>query len=90
MIATPQTTPGAAPRSIRLVQLGAGESARLQTTDLEQEDCELLRALGMTDSCILRVCKAGDPCIVQVRSTRIGLSHRLAEHILVVPSQPAP
>jgi len=90
MIATPQPLPAPAPESIRLVQLGAGESARLQTTDLEHEDCELLRALGMTDSCMLRVCKAGDPCIVQVRSTRIGLSQRLAEHILVVPSQPAP
>lgn len=72
--------------AVRLVQLGAGRQARMQAAELTREDCELLHALGLTDSCLLRVCKAGDPCIVQVRSTRIGLSQRLAEHILVVPS----
>ena len=71
---------------VRLVQLGAGRQARMQAAELTREDCELLHALGLTDSCLLRVCKAGDPCIVQVRSTRIGLSQRLAEHILVGPS----
>jgi Fe2+ transport system protein FeoA len=31
------------------------------------------------------LCKAGEPCIVQVRSTRIGLSGKVADGILVVP-----
>jgi Fe2+ transport system protein FeoA len=69
-----------------LVQLGRGESGRMASTDLTREDCELLHALGLTDQCLLRVCQAGDPCIVQVRSTRIGLSQRMAEHIRVVPT----
>ncbi len=89
MIATSNPNPPTTPGCVRLVQLGAGRSARLHAAELEPEDCELLRALGLTDSCLLRVCKAGDPCIVQVRATRIGLSQRLAERILVVPAPPA-
>ncbi|MGD9906034.1 MAG: ferrous iron transport protein A [Vicinamibacterales bacterium] len=44
-----------------------------------------LRALGLLDASRLRLCKAGDPCIVQVRSTRIGLSRAVAQHLMVVP-----
>lgn len=69
-----------------LVQLGRGESGRMASADLTREDCELLHALGLTDQCLLRVCQAGDPCIVQVRTTRIGLSQRMAERIRVVPT----
>jgi len=81
-----QTDPPPRPENIRLVQLGAGRKGRLAATELAREDCELLHALGLTEQCLLRVCKPGDPCIVQVRETRIGLSHRLAEKILVEPS----
>lgn len=45
----------------------------------------VLRSLGLTDHCQMRLCKAGDPCIVQVQSTRIGLSRAVAEHLFVVP-----
>jgi len=45
----------------------------------------LLRALGLTDNSPLRVCKRGEPCVVQVRATRIGISRRIAQHITVVP-----
>jgi Fe2+ transport system protein FeoA len=31
------------------------------------------------------VCQAGDPWIVQVRATRIGIADSLARSILVVP-----
>lgn len=74
------------PEPVRLVQLGRGESGRMASADLTREDCELLHALGLTDQCLLRVCQAGDPCIVQVRTTRIGLSPEMAERIRVVPT----
>ena len=45
----------------------------------------VLRSLGLTDDCVLRLCKVGDPCIVQVRSTRIGLSNTVARCLFVVP-----
>jgi Fe2+ transport system protein FeoA len=44
-----------------------------------------LRALGFTKACQIRVCQTGEPCIVQVRSTRIGLSRAVAGQIYVVP-----
>jgi Fe2+ transport system protein FeoA len=52
---------------------------------LTPQDCALLRALGLTDRCSLRICKVGEPCIVEVRSTRIGLSKSVAHGIFVVP-----
>lgn len=70
---------------VRLSALAAGCMARLHGADLAPEDCALLRALGMTDQCRLRICKIGEPCIVEVRSTRIGLSRAVADGILVIP-----
>jgi Fe2+ transport system protein FeoA len=79
--------PGPAP--VSLAQLQAGTMARMHAAHLNQQDCALLRALGLSDRCLLRVCKAGEPCIVQVRATRIGLSRELARSILVIPEAAA-
>jgi hypothetical protein len=65
--------------------MSAGQMVRLHGAHLNPHDCALLGALGLTDRCVLRICKIGEPCIVQVRSTRIGLSRSVAEGILVVP-----
>lgn len=70
---------------VRLSDLPAGAVARLHAADVPGEDRALLRALGLTERCRLRLCKAGEPCIVEVRATRIGLSRIVAEHLLVVP-----
>jgi Fe2+ transport system protein FeoA len=59
----------------------------MHTADLAPQDCALLRALGLTDQCTLRICKIGEPCIVQVQATRIGLSRTVADGIYVVPEQ---
>ena len=76
---------GVAVSPIRLSSLSAGRVVRLHNADLAPQDCALLRALGMTDRCVLRICKVGEPCIVEVRSTRIGLSRSVADGIFVVP-----
>ncbi len=39
--------------------------------------------MGLTEGCRLVVRASGDPCIVEVRATRIGLARRLAERMLV-------
>ena len=70
---------------IPLSQLRAGTTARLHSAELAKDDCALLKALGLTDRCLLRVCKAGEPCIVEVKATRIGLSKSLARGLFVVP-----
>jgi Fe2+ transport system protein FeoA len=53
--------------------------------NLPCEDCELLQAMGLTEQCEIRVCQSGEPCIVQVHATRLGLSAALARSILVSP-----
>lgn len=70
---------------VSLTRLSVGAQARLHGTRLERADFELLEALGLTGECRLRVCQAGDPWIVQVRATRIGIADSLAPSILVVP-----
>lgn len=47
----------------------------------------VLRSLGLTDGALLRICRLGDPCIIQVRSTRIGLSRVVAQSIRVALPQ---
>lgn len=70
---------------VRLSELAPGRLARLHCAELAARDCALLRAIGLTDRCLLRVCKIGEPCIVQVRATRIGLSRAVADGIFVLP-----
>lgn len=70
---------------VDLTRLRVGARARLHATRLERADIELLEALGLTDACRLRVCQAGDPWIVQVGTTRIGIADSLAPSILVLP-----
>jgi Fe2+ transport system protein FeoA len=74
-----------APAPIPLSSVRAGAVVRFRGTVLDPASCDLLRALGLTRECQLTLCKAGEPCIVQVRSTRIGLSGKVADGILVVP-----
>ncbi|MBM3778150.1 MAG: ferrous iron transport protein A [Acidimicrobiia bacterium] len=50
----------------------------------DPESRSLLRSLGLTQSARLKLCKIGDPCIVQVRATRIGLSRAVAQAVYVV------
>ena len=70
---------------IELTRLAVGDRARLHGASLERVDQEILEALGLTGACRLRVCQAGDPWIVQVRATRIGLADPVARAIRVVP-----
>jgi len=78
------------PVAISLTQLRRGQCATFHRADLRCEDCDMLNAMGMTDHCQLKICKIGDPWIVQVKSTRIGLARSLAQRIFVLPPQPCP
>ena len=70
---------------VPLTSLEAGASARLHDTHLDDDTRSLLRSLGLTDASRLRVCKRGEPFIIQVRATRIGVSSSVAGGIFVVP-----
>jgi Fe2+ transport system protein FeoA len=74
---------------VKLSDLEAGQTARMHGAGaaLSAQDCALLRAIGLTDRCMLRICQVGEPCIVQVRATRIGLSRAVADGIMVEPQE---
>ncbi|MCE2875533.1 MAG: ferrous iron transport protein A [Planctomycetaceae bacterium] len=73
---------------IPLTQLGRGQRARLDAgcmSGLPEHDQCLLRAMGVHEHCELRVCKPGEPCIIQVERTKVGLSGPVANQLLVTP-----
>jgi Fe2+ transport system protein FeoA len=73
----------------RLSELATGAVARLHRRDLSEGEACLLAAMGLTEGCRLVVRSSGDPCIVEVRSTRIGLARSVAERLLVLGELPA-
>ncbi len=79
--------PGSKP--VPLTQLREGDRGWLHAANLCCEDCDLLNAMGMTEQCEIRVCQRGEPCIVQVNTTRLGLSGTLARNIMVSLSKPS-
>ena len=70
---------------VPLCEFPVGQMARIHRAELDHSIARFLRALGLTDSSEFRLCKAGEPCIIQVRSTRIGLSPSVASRIFVLP-----
>jgi Fe2+ transport system protein FeoA len=77
---------------IPLTQLGRGRRARLEAgcmASLPENDRCLLRAMGVHEHCELRVCKPGEPCIIEVERTRVGLSGPVAQRLLVTPCDDA-
>ncbi|NOT26147.1 MAG: ferrous iron transport protein A [Acidobacteria bacterium] len=73
------------PRTVPLAELAPGAMAILREIS-DQESRAVLQSLGLTSGARLRVCRIGDPCIVQVRSTRIGLSKHVAQSVQVTVS----
>jgi Fe2+ transport system protein FeoA len=67
---------------VSLLNLAPGTIAILREV-LDHRSRAVLRSLGLTDGARLRICRLGDPCIIQVRSTRIGLSKVVAQSVYV-------
>ena len=67
-----------------LAELAVGDIARVHQTDVEDTTGRFLRAIGLTRTAEFRVCRRGEPCIIQVRATRVGLARAIADRILVV------
>lgn len=80
---------------VELVSLGRGVTGRVSSADLEAKDAAYLRALGVRPNARVRVCRTGEPIIVEVLAApgegpcgcdcacRVGLSRELASRILV-------
>jgi len=81
--------------AVALTSLKPGQTAMVSHTDLEAGDADLLRAMGLRLSARIRLCRLGEPCIVEVLSggescgrkggcaCRIGLARPLADKVLV-------
>lgn len=80
----PPAAPAPAAPAVPLTAVAVGVIATLHEVR-DAESRGVLRSLGLTDQCRLRLCQVGDPCIVQVDETRIGLSRAVAQHLYVVP-----
>ena len=68
---------------VSLAQLAGGARCRIAAMELQPADAQLLQAMGLTDRCELCVCRPGEPCIVRVNCTRLGIAGSLARKILV-------
>lgn len=84
----PVANPANKPVRIPLTQLQRGQRAIVdcsELTDLPEGDRCLLHAMGLHHECEVQVCRPGTPCIVQIDSTRLGISGDVARKILVTP-----
>lgn len=73
---------------VPLATLGTGRTGRLHEARLDETSVNLLRALGLATADSFRLAKAGDPCILEVGTTRIGVSRAVAAEIFVIPDRP--
>jgi Fe2+ transport system protein FeoA len=72
--------------TVPLLTLAPGTIGVLKQV-LDDQSRAVLRSLGLTDGARFRICRLGDPCIIQVQSTRIGLSKAVAQSIYVAVSE---
>jgi Fe2+ transport system protein FeoA len=71
---------------VPLDELAAGRSGAIAAVDAGEQELERLKAMGLCVGRHVEVQRPGDPLIVKVLGTRIGLSARLATRIRVAPS----
>jgi len=74
-----------AKRLVALPNLPIDGVARVVDVDAQSDDAARLKALGICVDRKIQLMKAGDPLIVRVVGTRVGLSARLAEAVRVEP-----
>lgn len=91
----PDAAGSAGCRTITLMQMRVGDIGVIQEKRLDDGDRAMLRAMGLECNATVKLCRAGEPCIVAVMSggqaggrmggdcCRIGLARPLAEKILV-------
>lgn len=73
-----------------LAELPCGVRARLASSGLPPLESKLLAAMGLALGCRLTVRTQGDPTIVEVRTTRIGLARAVAARLVVVAEPATP
>ena len=73
---------------VRLDELAVHECAIVHHVEAQDDDMERLMAMGLCGGRVVELVQAGDPMILRVYGSRIGISARLASHIIVAPWGP--
>lgn len=68
-------------REVRLNELPPKACAVIRRIESESEDIQRLKTLGICIGRRIEIVKAGDPLIVRVFGSSIGLSAELASHV---------
>ncbi len=76
------------PQIVRLNELQPKTCAVVRKIESQSEDIQRLKTLGICVGRRVEVVKAGDPQIVRVFSSRIGLSGALASNVLLEVCSP--
>lgn len=90
------TTPPGVALARPLSTFKAGQYGLVVACRVEGADAPILRAMGLTEGAILRVCRIGQPTIVALlchrgchcASSRVGLARALADRILLTEEAP--
>ncbi|NOY40301.1 MAG: ferrous iron transport protein A [Planctomycetes bacterium] len=71
--------------ALPLSEIAPATVARVEELRVYSEDATRLRAMGICVGRQVQLMRAGDPLILRVLGTRVGVSARLAEGVGVVP-----
>lgn len=77
------TEPAGPTEGVRLHQLPPKLCGQVQTIDADHEDADRLKAMGVCVGRRVEVLRRGDPLILRVLGSRIGVSSRLAKCVVV-------
>lgn len=74
--------------AVALADSRPGQTGVVCHTGLDEQDAAMLRAMGLRPSARVRVCRVGDPCIIEVVSQsgcscRLGLARSLARRVML-------
>ena len=74
---------------VRLDELEPHQCAVVHEVEARDDDLARLMAMGLCGDRFVELIQGGDPMILRVFGSRIGISARLASHIMVKPCDPA-
>lgn len=79
--------PEVSEKTIRLPELHAMQCGKVTALEAADDDANRLMSMGVCIGRRVELVKAGDPLILRVLGSRIGLSARLARQVLVQPCE---
>ena len=71
--------------SVSIFDMAPKSSGRIHTVDSTADLTARLESLGMCEGRTVRLVKHGEPCIVNVYGSRVGIARDIARQIHVTP-----